>query len=217
MAEDLSKPEKVKIAKPAFKPLSPGELPASEVQFRRVSVPAHRYAPLKKAWLSDPPDKFDIYHLVYEEMKIDICMRLKKREILLKTRPDTPDISHLQKCYEFLDAFMLGFDTRDAATLCMCDGVYLLCFSTDDVKNLKGEHLARAIGRICGKAGKTKNVIENATNTKIVIAEKNIRILGQQANIGVAKYAICSLILGSPASKVYSKLRAVTARLAERC
>ncbi|EFJ49836.1 hypothetical protein VOLCADRAFT_59156, partial [Volvox carteri f. nagariensis] len=68
------------------------------------------------------------------------------------------------------------------------------------------------IGRLAGKDGKTKFTIENATRTRIMLADTRIHILGSFQNIRVARDALCSLILGSPASKVYSKLRSTCAR-----
>jgi RNA-binding protein PNO1 len=63
------------------------------------------------------------------------------------------------------------------------------------------------------QSGKTKFTIENATKTRIVLADTRIHILGSFANIRVARDALCSLILGSPPGKVYSKLRSVCSRL----
>ncbi|KAJ9182494.1 hypothetical protein P3X46_006485 [Hevea brasiliensis] len=196
-------------SKPKFEPLKAHEMSDGRVQFRKVSVPPHRHSPLKKAWM-------EIYTPIYEQMKIDIRMNLKARKIELKTRPDTPDISNLQKCADFAHAFMLGFDIIDAIALLRLDELYVESFEIKDVKTLRGEHLSRAIGRLSGKGGKTKFAIENATKTRIVIADTKIHILGSFQNIKIARDSLCSLILGSPAGKVYSKLRQVTARLAER-
>ncbi|KAF5203279.1 Pre-rrna-processing protein pno1 [Thalictrum thalictroides] len=197
------------VSKPKFEPLKPHEISEGQVQFRKVSVPPHRFTPLKKTWM-------EIYTPIYETMKIDIRMNVKTRKVELKTRSDTPDISHLQKCADFVHAFMLGFDVVDAVALLRMDELYVDSFEIKDVKTLRGEHLSRAIGRLSGKGGKTKFAIENATKTRIVIADSKIHILGSFTNIKVARDSLCSLILGSPAGKVYSKLRAVSARIAER-
>ncbi|WVZ92376.1 hypothetical protein U9M48_038447 [Paspalum notatum var. saurae] len=212
------------VEKPRFDALMPSEMSGGRPQFRKVPVPQHRFAPLKRCWM-------DIYTPVYEHMKIDIRMNLKAvtcelkfllafalaaRRVELKTRQDTPDVSNLQKCADFVHAFMLGFDIADAVALLRLDDLYVDSFEIKDVKTLRGEHLSRAIGRLSGKGGKTKFAIENSTRTRIVIADTKIHILGSFVNIKVARDSLCSLILGSPAGKVYSKLRAVSARLAER-
>ncbi|KAH0467316.1 hypothetical protein IEQ34_004554 [Dendrobium chrysotoxum] len=195
--------------RPRFEAMKPHEMIEGKIQFRKVPVPVHRFSPLKKYWM-------DIYTPVYEQMKIDIRMNLKFRRVELKTRTDTPDIGNLQKCADFVHAFMLGFDIADALALLRLDDLYVDSFEIKDVKTLRGEHLSRAIGRLSGKGGKTKFAIENSTRTRIVIADTKIHILGSFMNIKVARDSLCSLILGSPAGKVYSKLRAVTARLAEK-
>ncbi|XP_039123239.1 RNA-binding protein PNO1-like [Dioscorea cayenensis subsp. rotundata] len=197
------------LPRPKFPALKPHEMSDGKVQFRKVPVPPHRFSPLKRCWM-------EIYTPIYEQMKIDIRMNLKARRVELKTRSDTPDVSNLQKCADFVHAFMLGFDVADALALLRLDDLYVDSFEIKDVKALRGEHLSRAIGRLSGKGGKTKFAIENSTRTRIVIADTKINILGSFINIKVARDSLCSLILGSPAGKVYSKLRAVSARLAER-
>ena len=191
---------------PKFAPLAASDSQAKKVEFRRVSVPQHRMTPLKNSWLA-------LYKPVTENLKLDMRMNLKSRKVEIKTTDKTPDAGNLQRAADFIHAFILGFEVQDAIALLRLDDLYIESFEVKDVKTLRGEHLARGIGRMAGKSGKTKFTIENASRTRIVIADTKIHILGSFQNIRVARDAICNLIMGSPAGKVYNRLRSVSARL----
>eukprot|EP00013_Stygamoeba_regulata_P001678 CAMPEP_0177637084 /NCGR_PEP_ID=MMETSP0447-20121125/4784_1 /TAXON_ID=0 /ORGANISM="Stygamoeba regulata, Strain BSH-02190019" /LENGTH=216 /DNA_ID=CAMNT_0019138991 /DNA_START=53 /DNA_END=703 /DNA_ORIENTATION=- len=192
-----------------FKPLTAVEMAGGTVEGRKIGVPAHRYTPLKENWMK-------LYEPLVTHLKLQVRMNPRSRSVEIRTSEHTEDSGALQKGCDFIKAFMLGFAVEDAIALIRLDDIYIDSFQIEDVKMLKGDHLSRAIGRISGKDGKTKFTIENATRTRIVLADKHIHILGAFNNIKIARDAICSLILGSPPGKVYTKLQAVSQRLREK-
>lgn len=176
---------------------------------RKVPIPPHRMTPLKSAWPK-------IYPPLVEHLKLQVRMNIKSRSVELRTSSATTDTGALQKGEDFVKAFTLGFDVDDAIALLRLDDLYIETFEIKDVKTLQGEHLGRAIGRIAGKDGKTKFAIENASRTRVVLADQKIHILGGFKNIHVARESIVSLILGQNPSKVYGNLRTVAGRMKER-
>lgn len=172
----------------------------------QIPVPQHRLTPLKAAWM-------DLYTPVTAHLGLDMRMNLKARRVEIRTTPATPDAGALQKAADFVGAAILGFHLKDAVALLRLDDLYVESFEVKDVKTLRGEHLARCVGRLAGRGGKTKFTVENATRTRIVLADTRLHILGSFQNIRAARDALCALILGSPPGKVYTRLRSVTARL----
>ena len=178
-------------------------------EYCKVIVPVNRMKPLKENWPT-------IVKVLVEHMKIQIKMNLKKKCIEIRTSDTTEDPCAIRKCEDFLKAFMCGFELQDAIAMLRLEDLYLETFLIKDVKaNLHGDHLSRCIGRICGEKGKTKNAIENATRTRILIQDQKIHILGSNSNVQLARNSICSLILGAPQGKVYSKLRIIGKKINE--
>lgn len=193
---------------PRFPP-APVSKSTHVVETRSVPVPPHRMTPLKRSWP-------EIYPPLVSHLKLQVRMNVKSKTVELRTSPHTTQPSALQTGADFLTAFTLGFSLPDAIALLRLDDLYIETFEIRDVKTLAGEHLSRAIGRIAGKDGKTKFAIENASRTRIVLADAKVHILGGFREIGVAREAVVSLILGSPPGKVYGNLRTVAGRMKER-
>jgi RNA-binding protein PNO1 len=193
---------------PLFPPASDTQS-VVRVQTRKVPVPPHRFTPLKNNWSK-------LYPPLVNHLKLQVRMNVKNRSVELRTSKATTDSGALQKGEDFVKAFTLGFDLDDAIALLRLDDLYIETFEVKDVKTLQGDHMGRAIGRIAGKDGKTKFAIENASKTRIVLADSKIHILGGFQNIRVARESVVSLILGAPPGKVYHNLRTVSARMKER-
>merc|ERR1712113_157347 len=182
---------------------------SAEDEVRTILVPNNRRTPLKDIWNS-------IVEVLTKQLKLMVCIRTREKiwKIFVKTSPETKELQHLQKGCDFINAFLKGFKYEDALAVVRIGGIYVESFHIMDVKQtLKGDHVARAVGRICGAKGRIRMCVENATRTRIVVADETIHILGSNDRIAVARRAICDLILGAPPNKIFGKIRTHAARL----
>ncbi|TPX30077.1 hypothetical protein SeMB42_g07985 [Synchytrium endobioticum] len=172
--------------KPNFPALKPHELRSGKQERRKVLIPPHRMSPLRKHWMK-------IYTPLVENMRLHVKMNEKARAVELRTCQETEEAGAIQKGADFVKAFSLGFEVDDALALLRLDDIYLDSFEVKDVKTLH----------------------ENASRTRIVVADTKIHILGSFANIKIARDAVVNLIMGASPGKVYSHLRIVGSRLKE--
>ena len=201
------------ISKPKFAPLSASASASltavAKGQLRKIPIPPHRMTPLKTNW-------HKIYTPLVEMAGLQVRMNVAKKCVELKSSRYTVEQGMLQKGADFVKAFALGFEADDAIALLRMDDLFIDTFEIKDVKTLQGDNLSRAIGRIAGKDGRTRFAIENASRTRLVIADTKIHILGNFANIKIARDAVVALIRGSPPGKVYANLKTIGARQRQR-
>uniref|UniRef100_L7M541 Putative rna-binding protein pno1p n=1 Tax=Rhipicephalus pulchellus TaxID=72859 RepID=L7M541_RHIPC len=200
--------EDAKIGRPLYPPAKHEKL-EGKAEIRKVLIPPHRRRPLKENWTK-------IFMPIVEHLHLQTRFNQKTHCVEIRTCRETEEPSALQKAADFVRAFAMGFDVDDALALIRLDELFLESFEIGDVKTLKRDHMARCIGRVAGKSGRTKFTIENVTKTRIVLADKKVHILGSYQNIRAARTAICNLVLGKPPSKVYGTMRQLANRIGER-
>ncbi|KAJ9479984.1 Pre-rRNA-processing protein PNO1 [Pseudozyma hubeiensis] len=200
-------------SKPQFAPLSSSAASSltavAKGQLRKIPIPPHRLTPLKNDW-------HKIYTPLVEMASLQVRMNVARKTVELKSSRYTTEQGMLQKGADFVKAFALGFEADDAIALLRMDDLFIDTFEIKDVKTLQGDNLSRAIGRIAGKDGRTRFAIENASRTRLVIADTKIHILGNFGNIKIARDAVVALIRGSPPGKVYANLKTIGARQRQR-
>ncbi len=106
---------------------------------------------------------------------------------------------------EVIHAIARGFSPEKALLLFDND---LLMFETIDLSNIARteKDLQRLKGRIIGKAGKTREVFETLTGSRISVYGKTICLIGYPEQNAVARAGIEMLLKGSTHGPVYKFL-----------
>ncbi|MFT4310545.1 MAG: KH domain-containing protein [Candidatus Woesearchaeota archaeon] len=118
------------------------------------------------------------------------------------------DVILLFQLREIIKAVGRGFNPDIAIQLLKSDYSFEL-ISLNDYSKHKN-HQQRMKGRVIGKAGKTRGVIEQLTQTNISVYGKTIGVIGVIEQVGLATKAIDMLLQGSPHANVYKWLEKKT-------
>lgn len=105
---------------------------------------------------------------------------------------------------ELILAIGRGFSPEVASQLMKQDRI-IEVLSLNDFSDKKNQ-LERVRGRVIGKKGKSREIIENLTETNISVYGKTISIIGLSENVTMARNAIDMLLEGSTHASVYNKL-----------
>ncbi|MDF2958016.1 MAG: rRNA processing protein Krr1/Pno1 [Candidatus Alkanophagales archaeon MCA70_species_1] len=100
-------------------------------------------------------------------------------------------------------AIARGFSPERAFVLLDDDSFILDIIS---LSHLSEKALRRVKGRIIGKNGRTRQLIEELTGTRISVYGKTVGIIGYPEQVRVARAAIEMLVDGTPHGAVYSYL-----------
>ncbi len=106
---------------------------------------------------------------------------------------------------EVIRAIGRGFSPEKALLLLEDEMLMLDVVDLSKVLTTKKD-IIRVKGRIIGRGGKTRELIEELTGTKISVYLKTVGIIGTPDQIQIVRRAIEMLIKGAPHASVYSYL-----------
>lgn len=132
--------------------------------------------------------------------KLDIDSNTGSVEII---SPEDPLMA--MRGAEVIKAIGRGFSPEKALRLFDDDMLILEIIDLSHIANTPKE-MKRFKGRIIGKNGKTREIFENLTGSKISVMGKTVSLMGYPDQVLVVRTGIEMLLKGSPHGPVYSFL-----------
>lgn len=120
--------------------------------------------------------------------------------------PTTQDFSLLLRAKEVVTAIGRGFAPERAYRLIDDEDATLYIIDLREIFGKSEHDMTRIKGRVIGKEGKTRRLIEELTETALSIYGHTIGIIGSVENAEIAKQAVEMLLKGSQHVTVYKFL-----------
>lgn len=106
------------------------------------------------------------------------------------------------KVVDIVKAIGRGFSPEHALHL-FDENVYIRGFDIRDYAGKSPKHVRRLRARIIGSKGKTRQIIEELSNTDISVFGNTIYIIGELESLSIAETAVDMLLSGSEHAAVY--------------
>ncbi len=146
---------------------------------------------------------------IEQHTKTEINIDSKEGDISVKGE----DALLLYATRDIIKAVGRGFNP-DVALLLLKQDYAFEMVNLPDFEN--PEQFRRMKGRVIGREGKTRRLIEEHTDTFISVFGKTVSIIGRTENVPLARRAIEMLLKGSPHSTVYTWLERMGRQLKRR-
>ncbi|MFQ5762671.1 MAG: KH domain-containing protein [Candidatus Bathyarchaeia archaeon] len=142
---------------------------------------------------------------IQEIMKIDLIIDSETGEVEIRPRRGMDDPTVPLKVRSVVTAIGRGFPPATALRLTNDDMVLEVLDLREFTGHSAGD-MARIKGRIIGRDGRTRRIMEETTDTDISIYGHTVSIMGTVEEVQIAREAIIRLIQGSEHGAVYKYL-----------
>ncbi len=143
---------------------------------------------------------------VEDSMGVDLTIDSETGLVDIRLRKDAQDPSNALRAKDIVVAIGRGFSPERALTLVNEDNT-LDVLDLEDIFGKNEADIRRVDGRIIGREGKTRRIIEEMTGTLVSVSGHTVSIIGTYESVSTARDAIEKLLKGRQHGTVYKFLR----------
>jgi ribosomal RNA assembly protein len=141
-----------------------------------------------------------------------IPIDIKEDGLVIIHDEKTEDALMPLKLADVIKAVGRGFNPEKALRL-MEDDEFLEIVDLKEFVGDRTNQLSRIRGRLIGKDGKTRRIIEDLTRCEMIIYGNTVGLIGNSISLPIAKHAVEMILNGSEHSSVYHYLESQRPRL----
>ena len=140
-------------------------------------------------------------------LQVDLIIDSESGNIEINLKPEQSDVSVLLLARNLIKAMGRGFSPKNAFTL-INEDYDLIIIDLEDYVGRNKNAQNRVKGRIIGKEGKSRSMIEELTDSIVCVYGGTVSIIGPFEMLPIAKEAVEMLINGSFHKTVWNHLYA---------
>ena len=172
---------------------------------RSIRIPADRVGTLIGK-------KGETKRLIQKISGVKLEVDAEEGEVIINDDVELEDPVMGLKVLEVIKAVGRGFNPEKAMRL-FDDDEYLELVDLSDFVGDRKNQITRIRGRLIGKDGKTRRIIEELTGCDMVIYGNTVGLIGNSITLPVAKHAVELILQGSEHATVYHYLESQRPRL----
>ncbi|MGD0978869.1 MAG: KH domain-containing protein [Candidatus Bathyarchaeia archaeon] len=140
---------------------------------------------------------------IEEKLSVELQIDSEAGDVIIALAEKTDDPSTLFKAKDLVTAIGRGFSPEHAFRLVRDEEAMLDLIDLRSVFGKSDADIKRVQGRIIGMNGKTRQIIEELTDTSVSVYGHTVGIIGTVEQVQIAREAIEMLVKGSMHGTVY--------------
>src|SRR6266852_6278129 len=143
---------------------------------------------------------------IQEKLFVELTVDSESGNVGIGLRKDAPDPSSALRAKDLVQAIGRGFSPDRAFNL-LIEEFTLGIIDLHEFFGKNEAEIRRVDGRIIGREGKTRRILEQLTGTQVSVSGHTVSIIGGYESVSTAKDALEKLIKGRQHGTVYKFLR----------